>query len=152
MLGTSELGRACTDLRMMLVDGRTERRQVLRRVIECTGLASTEIGEAASAAEAIELLDQQDRDVAFVEIQMPVSQGLEAISALRSRSPGLRIVVCSFHRDPGTKESALALGADAYLDKPVNSLSLKALLQGFFPDREAGAVEAGAIGATELAT
>lgn len=147
MLGTSELGQACTALRMVLVDGRTERRQVLRRVIECTGLAATEIGEAASAAEAIELLDQQDRDVAFVEIQMPVSQGLEAISALRSRSPGLRIVVCSFHRDPATKESALALGADVYLDKPVNSHSLKTMLQGFFPDRESGIT-----GATESGT
>jgi DNA-binding NarL/FixJ family response regulator len=72
--------------------------------------------------------------VAVVEIQMPVNQGLEAIAALRRRSPALRIVVCSFHGDPATKELALGGGADVYLDKSVSSESLKDVLRQFFPE------------------
>jgi CheY-like chemotaxis protein len=125
-------------LRLMLVDTRPERRLLVRHLVESTGLAATDIGEAASTAEAIELLDHQDRDVAIVEIQMPVSQGLETIAALRSRSPGLRIVVCSFRCDSATKERALGQGADAYLDKPVSTSHLKALLRGFGSEPSSG--------------
>lgn len=122
-------GEGVKALRLMLVDTRPERRELVRHLVASTGLAAADIGEAADAAEAMRLLDQEDRDAIVVEIQMPVSLGLETIAALRSHSAGVRIVVCSFHRDPATKELAFTVGADAYLDKPVSSVSLKALLQ-----------------------
>ncbi len=127
--GTAADGNA---LRMVLIDSRPERRQLFRNLVESTGLAGADIAEAATTAEAVELLEQQDRDVVFVEIQ-PVTQGLDAIGVLRNLSSGVRIVVCSFHVHPDTKERALARGADAYLDKPVSSFSLTRLLRGFFP-------------------
>ena len=68
-----------------------------------------------------------------VSLLRVLNQGLEVIAALRRRSSALRIVVCSFHGDPATKELALGGGADVYLDKPVNSESFKSLRQ-FFPD------------------
>lgn len=141
MVSTTEHEEDRNALRVVLIDTRPERRQLIRELVQSTGLTATDIGEAASTAEAVELLDLEDRDVALVEIQMPVSQGLETIAALRSRSSGLRIVVCSFHRDPATKERALSQGADAYLDKPVSSGSLKGLFQRFFsePSPESGA-------------
>jgi CheY-like chemotaxis protein len=121
-------------LRVMLVDARPERRELIRHLVEGTGLAGLDVGEAGSGAEAVELLDRADRDVAVVEIQMPVRLGLEAIAALRRRSSDLRIVVCSFHVDPATKELAMGEGADAYLDKPVSSESLKGVFRRFFPE------------------
>jgi two-component system chemotaxis response regulator CheY len=119
-------------LRTVLVDVRPERRLLFRNLVESTGMAGPDIAEAAGAAEAAELLEQADRDVVFVEIQ-PVNDGLETIAAVRSRSPGVRIVVCSFHGDPDTKAQALAGGADVYLDKPVSSFRLTTVLRGFFP-------------------
>ncbi len=124
-------------LRVLLVDTRPERRLLVRHLFESTGLVAADIGEAATTAEAVELVDHDDRDVAVVEIQMPVSQGLETIAALRTCSSGLRIVVCSFERDAAVKERAFAHGADAYLDKPVSSLSLKTLLRGFLSETQA---------------
>jgi CheY-like chemotaxis protein len=134
MLSTSETRKDGNALGVVVVDTRAERRQLVRHLVESTGLTATDIGEAANTAEAVELIDRSHPDVAVVEIQMPVSQGLETIAALRSHSPELRIVVCSFHRDRATKERALAEGADAYLDKPVSSVSLKAVLRDFFPE------------------
>jgi CheY-like chemotaxis protein len=132
---TVEAGESANGLRVVLVDNRPERRELVRHLVASTGLAATDIVEAADAAEAVGLLDREDRDVVVLEIQMPVSQGLETIAALRSRSSGLRIVVCSFHVDAATKTLALAQGADAYLDKPVSSASLKALFQDFLGGR-----------------
>jgi CheY-like chemotaxis protein len=130
---TAEAAGETAALRMLLVDIRPERRQLFRNLVESTGLAGPDIGEAAGAAEAVELLEQQDRDVVFVEIQ-PVDEGLETIGVLRHLSSGVRIVVCSFHADPGTKERALAQGADVYLDKPVSSFRLTSVLRSFFPE------------------
>jgi len=77
-----------------VVDVRSERRELIRHLVEGTGLAGPDVEEADSGAKAVELLDRADRDVAVVEIQMPVDQGLEAITALRRRSAELEIVVC----------------------------------------------------------
>ena len=138
MVSTVEPVQDANPLRVVVIDSRPDRRLLVRHLVESTGLVATEIGEAADAAGAVELLGSQDRDVAVVEIQMPVTQGLETIAALRNLSSGLRIVVCSFERDPAIKERALAHGADAYLDKPVSAYSMKTLLQGFLPEPALG--------------
>ncbi len=117
--------------RVMIVDNRSDRRELMRHVIAGTGLAAPDIAEAGTAAEATALLDDADRDVVVVEIQLPVALGLETIAALRSHSARSRIVVCSFHRDEATKALAQAEGADAYLDKPVSSRSFQDVLRGF---------------------
>jgi CheY-like chemotaxis protein len=142
MVSTFESTETAPLLRVMLVDARPERRELIRHLVQGTGLTELDVDEAGSGAEAVELLDRADRDVAVVEIQMPVNQGLETIAALRRRSPDLRIVVCSFHADPATRERALGGGADIYLDKPVSSESLKSVFRQFFP--EAGTVPADA--------
>jgi CheY-like chemotaxis protein len=136
MVSTFESTEAAGLLRVLLVDTRPERRELMRHLVQGTGLAGIDVGEAGSGAEAVELLDQADRDVAVVEVQMPVSEGLETIAALRGRSSALRIVVCSFHSDPATKALALGGGADVYLDKPVNSETFKSVLRQFFPEAE----------------
>jgi CheY-like chemotaxis protein len=119
---------------VLLVDVRPERRELVRHLVEGTGMVEGDVGEAGSSAEAVDLLDQSDRDVAVVEIQMPVTEGLETIAALRQRSSDLKIVVCSFQCDEATKEMALARGADTYVDKPVNAQSLAAVLRRLFPE------------------
>lgn len=121
-------------LRVVVVDSRPERRQMVRHLVASTGLATEDIGEASSSAEAVELIDKDGHDVAVVEIQMPVSEGMETIAALRHWSSGVRIVVCSFRHDLATKEQARAVGADAYLDKPVSSFTLTQVLGQFSRD------------------
>jgi CheY-like chemotaxis protein len=117
--------------RVMIVDNRSDRRELMRHVVAATGLAAPDIAEAGTAAEATAVLDQGGCDVVLVEIQLPVALGLEAIAALRSHSPAAKIVVCSFHRDEATKARAQAEGADVYLDKPVSSRSLQDVLRDF---------------------
>ena len=134
MVSTVESTGSANLLRVLLVDPRPERRELIRHLVLGTGLTALDIGEAASSQEAVELLDRAHPDVAVVEIQMPVRQGLEAIAALRRRSSALRIVVCSFLTDAATKDLARGEGADMYLDKPVSSDSFAGVLRQLFPD------------------
>ena len=124
-------GSAPPAFRVLVIDNRPDRRELMRHVVAATGLAAPDVAEAGSVDEATALLDGGDRDVVVVEIQLPVPLGLETIAALRSHAPGVRIVVCSFHHDEATKEQARAEGADAYLDKPVSSRSLQDVLRRF---------------------
>ncbi len=111
---------ALIDVRVVAVDTRSERRQLMRLLLE-RSFRPAEIAEADSKAAAIELVERLHPELVVLEIQMPLEEGLDTISGLRLISPPPRIVVCSFHRNETTIQRALDRGADAYLTKPVNS-------------------------------
>ena len=135
-VSTVDVSETSTGLRVVVVDPRPERRELVRHLVASTGLAATGIAEAANALEVVDMLAQEERDVAVVEIQMPVSEGLKTIAALRGRSTSLHIVVCSFLCDPATKALAHEQGADVYLDKPVGSEALRVVLEEFSRQRK----------------
>jgi DNA-binding NarL/FixJ family response regulator len=108
------------------MDDRHDRRQLMKYVIELSGPDVSVVGFAESGPSAVETVERLEADIVVVEIQIPVVQGLAAIAALRGAHPGLRIIVCSFHDDPATKQAALDGGADAYLTKPLSPRELSA--------------------------
>jgi DNA-binding NarL/FixJ family response regulator len=115
--------------RVVLVDSRSERRAVMRRVVEQALGAGTVVAQAGSEAEALAAAGSQSADAVVVEIQMPRASGLATSAALRAAHPGLRILVCTFHGDSSTRAQAAAAGADVYLLKPVNARDLRRALQ-----------------------
>ena len=115
------------DVRVVAIDSRSERRQVIRRLLEHC-FEPAEIAEADSREAAIELVGRCRPEVVVLEIAMPVREGLDTITALRLMSPPPRIVVCSFNRDTLTVQDALDRGADAYVTKPAGSAELRAAL------------------------
>jgi DNA-binding NarL/FixJ family response regulator len=112
--------------RVVLIDSRPERRAIMGMLVDqCPGLIT--VGVAADLVGAETQIREQRVDVAIVEIQMPVAEGLATIRALREQFPQLRIVVCSFHDDAATRQAAQMHGADAYLSKPLSARDLFAL-------------------------
>ncbi len=96
------------------------------------GLVSDDIivvGTADSADAAVSAVDLYGATAVLVEIQLPVSEGLATIHALRAAYPAITIVVCSFHDDSRTRTAAMDAGADAYLVKPLSPRDLKTWLQ-----------------------
>ncbi|MGH2719140.1 MAG: response regulator [Actinomycetota bacterium] len=122
--------------RVVLIDSRPDRMGVMRALLEGTGLAAV-VGEANTKAAAVEEVGKSLPDVAFVEIQIPVAEGLQTVAELHDAFPQVRIVVCSFHQDAETLARARENGADAYLDKPVDFTGLRKLLAKFSADLKA---------------
>lgn len=114
-------------VRVVAVDSRSERRHVIRRLLEHC-YEPGEIAEADSRQTAVELVDRCHPEVVVLEVAMPVEEGLDTITALRLISPPPRIVVCSFRRDAATVQAALDRGADTYVTKPVGTAELRAAL------------------------
>lgn len=115
-------------LRLVVIDGRDDRRRLMTHVLEQAGDVLV-VGHADGPVSAVEAVDRLHADAVLVEIQLPLTQGLDTISALRDDFPALSIIVCSFHATTATKRVALDRGADAYLVKPVSLRDLRAVLR-----------------------
>jgi DNA-binding response OmpR family regulator len=116
------------EVRVVVIDGRHDRRQLMTYVLEQAGDV-TVVGYADGPVSAVEAVDRLQANTAILEIQLPVNQGLDTISALRDDFPALTIIVCSFHASAATKRDALDRGADAYLVKPLSLRDLRAVLR-----------------------
>lgn len=115
-------------LRLVVIDGRGDRRQLMTHLLEQAGDVVV-VGHADGPVSAVSAVDRLQANAVLLEIQLPLTQGLDTISALRDDFPALAIIVCSFHATTVTKRAALDRGADAYLVKPVSLRDLRAALR-----------------------
>jgi two-component system sensor histidine kinase/response regulator len=91
----------------------------------------------ANGIQALVAIDAEDFDLVLMDIQMPEMGGIEATSAIRARERErgghLRIVALTAHVMSGDRERYLAAGMDGYLAKPIDRLSLYAIVEEALP-------------------
>jgi len=90
------------------------------------------VGEAGSAAEAIELFEARDPDVTMVDLSLPDLSGVNLITVLRAKSPKRRFVVLTANVGGDGIEAALRGGAHAYLFKSAPSEELLGTIRTVF--------------------
>lgn len=115
-------------VRVVVIDHRHDRRQLMGHVTRLGGDDVTIVGFAEDPAGAVDAVDRLDATAVVLEIQLPIAVGLETITALRKARPALRIVICTFHDDDDTRLAAISSGADAYLIKPLSPRDIYPLL------------------------
>jgi DNA-binding NarL/FixJ family response regulator len=76
-------------------------------------------GEAASAQEALALVDQRRPDIAVVDISLKGTNGIELVKQIHAMRPEARILVSSMHDEKLFAERALRAGANGYINKQV---------------------------------
>lgn len=102
----------------------------------------TVVGCACNGAEAVEVVGDTLPDLVLLDVAMPVLDGLGALPLLRRIAPDACVVVFSGFSEASLREQALALGADAMLEKGVATGSLVAALRTACHARRAGFVAA----------
>jgi DNA-binding NarL/FixJ family response regulator len=75
------------------------------------------VGMAASAREAMNLLERKQPDVVLMDLRMPEMEGIEAIGELRRITPTIRILVLTNYRSDEYIVRATQAGAMGYLLK-----------------------------------
>jgi DNA-binding NarL/FixJ family response regulator len=88
------------------------------------------VGEAASGADAVRLSGLLHPDVVLMDIYMPDGDGLQATREIRSRYPGIAIVMLTSSEDDAHLYEAVQLGAAGYLLKSLDVDELFDLLKG----------------------
>ena len=104
----------------------------------CEALASAfpgiAIETAGTLAAALAASERQAFDVALVDLDLPDGSGLEAIAALRRRSPATTAVVTTIFDDDTHVFPAMQAGAQGYLLKEQPREQFIAGLQGILRD------------------
>ncbi len=99
----------------------------LRRLIALTLSSHYKVREAASADEALLLVDAIHPALIVLDIMMPGSMdGLEFLRQYRQRPSGGhgKVVLVTARNNPEDRHAAAGLGVDAYFVKPFSPLRL----------------------------
>ena len=107
--------------RILIVEDSPTMRQLL--VFALKRMKDVEIVEAQDGMDGLRKVTGDEFDLAFVDINMPVMDGLKLISLIRGEDNLASMPICVITTE-GAKEDrerALSLGANEYLTKPIQA-------------------------------
>lgn len=113
--------------KILIVDDAIFMRKVIRDLL--TENHYTDLLEAGSGKEAVELFNEHRPDLVIMDITMPVYDGIETVKMIRKISENAKILMCSAMGQEGMVREALKHGAKDFIVKP------------FKPDRMLQAVD-----------
>lgn len=105
------------EYRILVVDDRWENRQLLRRLLQPVGF---QVKEAANGREAIEMWQQWQPHLIWMDMRMPVMNGYEATQKIKSHLRGQATAIIALTASTLEEEKAIVLsaGCDDFVRKP----------------------------------
>jgi len=104
-------------LRLLFVDDEEE---LVSAVIERLQLRGIDGVGVTSGEEALRRLADGPFDIVVLDVKMPGLGGLEVLRRMKHHHPGVKVILLTGHGSVKDTELGLALGAVAYLQKPVD--------------------------------
>jgi DNA-binding NtrC family response regulator len=96
-----------------------------------------EVEVADGGVTALALLERTTPDVVISDVRMDDIDGLALLRTLRSRTPGVDVVLMTAFDDMPTVVAAMRDGAAEFLTKPLDLHEVRAVLRRVFDDRRA---------------
>lgn len=115
--------------RILVVDDNATNRKLLVSLLDDYGITPV---EANNGSEAMEFISQQHFHLVFMDIQMPVMDGLTATREIRRHEEPdqhLPVIALTAHALPSEQEELMRSGFDDYITKPIDETQLLAALQ-----------------------
>jgi two-component system chemotaxis response regulator CheY len=115
---------------VLIVEDSPTMRQLL--VFALRRLKNVEIVEAQDGMDGLRKVSNDHFDLALIDINMPVMDGLKLISLIRGDDnlKDIPIVVITTEGAREDRERAMNLGADEYLTKPIQANRVLAVCKG----------------------
>ena len=116
-------------LRLLVVDDNAINQKVALKMLQQFGYQAD---VAANGHEAIQAVSARPYDIAFMDVQMPEMDGLEATRRIRLLPPHASstvVVAMTANAMRGDRERCLEAGMDDYIPKPVRPPELQAALE-----------------------
>lgn len=107
---------------ILVADDEKEIRDLLRLYLEKDGY---QVLEAEDGLAAVSLLEQEEIDMALLDIMMPKLDGYKVLKQIRENS-NIPVMILSAKNQDSDKILGLDLGADDYLSKPFNPMEAMA--------------------------
>ena len=128
-------------LSVVVVDDADDVRAVVKAQLTLSGRFQV-VAEGGTGREAVELASRHQPAVVVLDVSMPDTDGLHAITAIRSASPATMIVMLSGFDSANLRDTAIDLGAADYIEKSAPLRELPARLLELLGTDAHGGVEA----------
>lgn len=102
---------------VLVIDDEKEIREALLGVLKDEG---HEVVTAGSAEEGLKKLEVRQPDAVLLDIWLPGMDGVEALKEIKSRHPGLPVIMISGHANIDTAVRTTKLGAYDFIEKPLS--------------------------------
>ena len=122
-----------TSLNILLAEDNPVNQLLGKKLLEKLGHS---VMVAENGQKAIELLSIDKFDLLFMDVQMPVVDGVEATNLIRNDKSGkinsnIPIIAMTAHAMTGDKEKFLETGMDDYVSKPIDKDELASVIARF---------------------
>ena len=126
--------------------------KLMRHTLGLFGLDITIVGNGKLA---LEERKEKNYDMIFMDIAMPVMDGVEATKQIKNYElensiPHIPIVAVTANALKGDRERFMSQGLDEYCTKPIKKEALSAMLNMFIPEKKEGASAGGTIKKKEI--
>jgi len=103
--------------KVLLVDDEKDFLDVMAQRMEARGL---EVTTAESADQALSIIEKEHFDAIVMDFQMPGMDGMQALKAIKAKSPELQIILLTGYATVEKTVEAMKAGASDFLEKPVD--------------------------------
>lgn len=122
-------------MKILVVDDMEDNREIVEKLLKRFGAEKKEkceIFSAANGQEAIDITSKERIDLIFMDINMPVMNGLEATKIIKKSCPDTMIIVVSSEHDEDVKVEILQAGAEDYINKPFSPAIMMSRFSNYF--------------------
>ena len=105
------------DASVLLVDDEEQFLRVLSERLTNRGL---HVDSVTSGEEAVALVDDKNFDAVVIDLAMPGIDGIETTKKIKEKKPDLEIIILTGHATVKAGIEAMKLGAEDFLEKPVD--------------------------------
>jgi two-component system cell cycle response regulator DivK len=115
-----DIEQSVPDRPLLLIDDNPQNLRLAGFLLKSAGLR---VQSAASAEEALDLLEKDRFSLVLVDIQLPGMDGLELTRRIRTTPAwaSLKVVALTAYAMRGDEERMIAAGCDGYISKPIES-------------------------------
>lgn len=119
-----------TDAKILIGDDSILARKQLKDVL--SSLGATRFVEAVNGSEAVELYLVEKPDLVFLDIIMPIKDGITAVKEIMAEDPNAQIIIVSSIGTQQQLKAAITAGAKDFIQKPLQEEQIKALVTARF--------------------
>jgi two-component system response regulator CpxR len=103
--------------RVLLVDDEREFVQTLSERLQLRDMGSAVAYDGESA---LHLVNEDEPEVMIIDLKMPGIDGMEILKQVKATRPEIEVIVLTGHGSENDRQQCMALGAFAYMQKPVD--------------------------------
>ena len=114
---------------LLIVDDEPVIRRGIKSLAILSEIGINKIFEAGNAEKCLEIIDKEQIDIIMLDINMPNTDGLTLAKMLKEKNKNFAIIMVTGYDYFEYMQTAIRLGVDDYLLKPVNKTDIELVLK-----------------------